>query len=356
MSQINTITNFLHQTGANYRVYDMGRRVEKLSRQQFQKFEELTLPYPSPHQRHACFAILFWYPQHNDQHMVWFLRFPLDEVGLLQPAARDEFLAQILTTIDANINAENAGETIGNASDESRFAFKPKEEKLANFHAKTTAMLKLPPSRFFEHAIDYLYGKSGYDQWAFVGFQGLADVAARHEEYAALIANALPHLPDTPLDVLCSCLENEAISHPLASALQTQLTQELAKETPSVQATVALLRSVSMTPASAIREACLLSVLQHPIGTDIEVLSAIAGRSWEALANADIRSRYLTALASNSEGQDAFNQLIIDLLFLPNMRAHVMEAFRSPERPEALSVAIGGFFSFLQNAAQQTNE
>ena len=54
---------------------------------------------------------------------------------------------------------------------------------------------------------------------------------------------------------------------------------------------------------------------------------------------------YLDKLASIPDGQQAFNQQVTDLMFVPDMRPLVLAQFRSPERSEKLGAAIGGLMS-----------
>ena len=44
--KITTLSEFLHQSGAKYRVFDMGRRVVQLSPAEFVDFEWAKNPYP----------------------------------------------------------------------------------------------------------------------------------------------------------------------------------------------------------------------------------------------------------------------------------------------------------------------
>ncbi len=94
--QITTLSEFLHHSGAKYRVFDMGRRVAKLSSDQFFNFESAQQAYPYPLQKSALFGVVFWSPTLPDKHYIWFLKFPLDEQGLLIQGARDEFLCMLL--------------------------------------------------------------------------------------------------------------------------------------------------------------------------------------------------------------------------------------------------------------------
>ena len=62
IGQFNTLSKFLRQSGAQYRVFDMGRRVCKLTPEQFVSFDNCQQPYPYPFKRHAQIGIIFWHP------------------------------------------------------------------------------------------------------------------------------------------------------------------------------------------------------------------------------------------------------------------------------------------------------
>jgi hypothetical protein len=47
-NKISTLTEFLEQSGAKYRVFDLGRRVTKISVDTFSGFENAQQPYPYP--------------------------------------------------------------------------------------------------------------------------------------------------------------------------------------------------------------------------------------------------------------------------------------------------------------------
>lgn len=218
---------------------------------------------------------------------------------------------------------------------------------MAAFHAKALHSLGQPPSRFYDHARNYFAGDPGYDQWAFVGVQGIADVAARLEEEDNLerMLKALPELPPPALIALCGFLENEEIPTALAEALQQRLDRALAEETPDINIIAALLRAFSQNKGKGLREVAMHSALASKHGHDINVLAAIAARNWEVLSEETLARDYVEALAANNLGQDAFTQIMADLLFIPGMRPPLLAQLRNPERSEVLSKAVGAMFN-----------
>lgn len=349
MSAFSTIGEFLDQTGTRFRVFDMGRRVEKIPRDEFARFEAGKSPYPYPLQQHAWLGILGWNPDEPEERIIWFLKLGLDETGMLSLAARDDFLRRVVAAAEDRARAREEGveeaETSADAMEDNPHGFKPKEERMAVFHAKALKSLGLPPSRYFEHARDYFAGKPGWDQWAFVGLQGIADFAARLDEddHEALLAAAVPHLPDSPLQALCHALENSRFGIALAESLAQRLRAELEGDgRPDVVASI--VRGLSHCQAGGLRRQLLTEVLETPVGSDVNVLAAIAGRSWADLGEPDVGQRFVEALARSKGGQEAFNHIMADLLFIPGMREPLLAYLRNPERSSELARAMGALF------------
>ena len=336
MNDIHSISVFIESLGAKFRVFDLGRRVCRLTAEDFLNFESTAKPYPYPLQQQAWFAILHWAQDRPQDQVVWFLKMPLDEQGLLVQVARDDFLRQLIlgSGADEDSSVENSG-----------YAFTPKEDRMAMFHALATRTLGQSPSSYYAHARDYLSGKLGYDQWSFVGLQGLADVVARigSDDNQELIRKAVQELPDQPLVALCGLLENQAVDVRVAESLMRRLTQHLEQESVDVSVASALMRALASAKATGIRDQAVLSVLGSTLGAGLEVLVSIGGRTWEALQDEKILMAYLERLAESEQGQALFAQLVMDLLFVPGMRSHIMQGFRHPDRSDRLSEAIGDF-------------
>ena len=71
-ANIATLSELLKLSGSQYRLYDIGRQVSKLPKEQFEKVELNQLPYPTPVQGHACIAIAFWQKE-SAQPYLWLL-------------------------------------------------------------------------------------------------------------------------------------------------------------------------------------------------------------------------------------------------------------------------------------------
>ncbi len=340
-----TLSDFFAQSHTRYRVFDLGRGIRKLDSETFGRIENDELPYPYPLQQQAWLGILGWNQQVKAEQFIWFLKLPLDETGKLVTSARDSFLRGLLETLGSNIQAAREGGEFTDAMSESPFGFKPKETMMAGFHAKALKVLSEPPSRFYDHARDYLAGKPGYDQWAFVGLQGFADVAARldADDNEATTLRALPQLPAPALIALCGFLENEALSTALAEALLARLQGALAAEEADLNIITALLRAFAQC-GQGLRAQAATIALNSDHSHNIHLLAAIAARDWEVLKDEALAQRFVEALAHNSLGPDAFAQVMGDLLTIPGMRAPLLTQLRNPERSSALNAAVGHMF------------
>lgn len=332
--EISGIDDFLTRAGTHYRVFDMGRRIQPLARDAFIAFENGTEPYPFPLQQHAWLGFLVWQDTADDDVVIWFIKFPLDARGHLSPQVRHDFLHHLLNRKDEADDKEHP------------FGFKPKQEHMAVFHARAACALNKPPSRFYTHAVEYLSGAAGYDQWAFVGFQGIADLVARLDEdnNRALLVNAFPQLPWPPVDAFCQCLEHETIDFEVTEVLAQRLQEELARDNPSVEHLSMLVRGLSGSSDTGTLRQALQQLLTRDISREAEILAAISGRCWAALQDPALMFRYLETLSHNLEGQALFNLVVSDLIAVPGMQGAIHEAIRNPDRSDQLSRSIGGLF------------
>jgi hypothetical protein len=300
--------------------------------------ERQQAPYPLPFLRHASLGVLFYYEAAdgtNHDQQIWFVKFLLDEQGLLSLEARDDFLRRIIEQLAAQALAQQpttedspSAPTPPEMPEDNPHGFTPRDERMACIHAKIAKKLGRTPSQFYAHAVDYFAGKPGFDQWSFVGLQGIADVAARLDEdnnLATLIA-AIPHLPATPLAALCSCLENEAIDADLSAVLGIRLEQAIQENDSNTVA--ALIRGLSHGNDQTHLHKAIHSTLDTDIGLDVEVLAAIAGRAWQCLEAADIRRAFLRSLSACTVGQRAFDHVMADLMFMPGLRKPLLDELR----------------------------
>jgi len=337
MTQVNGIIDFLNQAGTQFKIFDMGRRIEEIDQADFLSFEQGEKPYPLPLQQQAWLGFLVWTEDKKSELVIWFLRFPLDAAGKLTSGIRDDFVVRL-------INKE--GDESPQQDESNPYGFKPKQEHMASFHAKAAKLLNQPASSYYEHTKDYFAGKPGFDQWSFVGFQGIADIATRldEENNAALIAAAIEQIPVQPFEALAQCLEHEKIDSNISQAIVNVINKELDNEKPDANFISLGIRALSHCAEQSLLEQILNKVLSTETGSHPEVLASVSGRCWLTLKNQNIINLFLEALANCREGQEFFNLVIVDLINIPGMQESILKAVKSSDRSEVLSKAIGELF------------
>jgi hypothetical protein len=352
MQALATLSDFLESSGYRVQIYDMGRRVIPLSRDDFRDFERTRLPYPLPLRRQAWFGLLF---HHRDESTaastIWFLHFPLDEQAKLVLAARDDFMRQLLAGLGETADPAVRKARIEAALQDNPYAFRPKPERMAVLHARVTASLQQPASQYYAHACDYFSGRLGWDQWSFLGYQGIADLAARLEQddNRQRIKEAIPELPAAPLEALCHCLENVPVPADIASALLHRTQSTLQQFSPDPQILSACMRGIACSRATELRQRLFDKVLSHSLSRRGDLLVAISGRAWEALADHKLRERFLERLAENDQGKDFFDNVLNDLLYLPGTRQELLTSLKGQGHSKRLGKAIESFFAKLKS-------
>lgn len=346
MSEFSSLTQVLRHSGGQIRFFDMGRRVQKLTSELFEKVENQQTPYPYPYLQHAWIALMIWNPKNKDQGVAWFLKLPLDEQGFMIQAVRDDLLGRLLKNAGGILQHEETGEMPEDALKDNPFSFKPDQEKMALFHAYSTLVSSQPASQYFENAQQYFSGQIGFDNWQSLGFQGIADLTVRHEKgsNSKILTKAIPLLPDVPFEVLCTCLESIEPDHKLFDALCLRAEQTLQRETASANHIAAITRGLSNGKHSDRKQALLKQILESDYALEAEVIVSIATRCSESLQDPVLLSLFLEKLAVGNAGQAGFSRVLSDLMFMPTLRALILMQFRNEERSEALSKAIGEMF------------
>lgn len=343
MANIETLSDFLNATNVSFRFFDMGRRLSKIDTSTFLAFERNEIPYPFPLLRQAWFAVLIWNPKQQNQQQIWFLKFPLDEQGKLIFAARNDLLKRLGSTLDTQLLQQDEE---SDPLKDNPFSFTPDQQKMAAFHAQATKLLKQQPSSFYPGVQHYLMPSTDKAHWDKLGLQGIADYCARLDEdnQAALLAKALPFMPAEPIAAFCQQLENTQLPYQLDDAL-VNLLEGVLSDDPQPSQLAVLVRGISRSSNAKIVHRFISDILQLPNSNDIELLATIGSRCWVVLNDEEICLKYLQRLAENNAGQASFALMLQDLLYLPDMREKIMKGLRNPERGEALSKAVGEFFS-----------
>lgn len=344
MDKIATITELLQLSKSSYRIYDIGRKVTKLSKREFEKVEQAMQPYPMPIQGHACFSIVFWQTK-PEQPYIWFVKLPLDERGLLNQGSRNHYLAIILEALGNDLG-QDPSEKQEELLKANPYNFKPTQYKLAALNACIKRDLKQKASAYYEHCQLYLTGKLGWDNWQGVGVQGLCDFAARIEEHEnqQSLLEALQHIPNEVFAPLCSALENQTFGIELITKFVILAKQELAKADIDQEKLANVIRALSNNGQHPNVQALIHDVIHNDNINDLNLLLTISGRTWLALTDPDQLTAFLEKLVS-IVSQDIFMAVFQDLIALPTIRPLLLQCIRSTQRSDQLANAIGQIFA-----------
>ncbi len=350
MSTINTISELLTLSGSQFRIYDIGRIISKLSKNDFEKIELNQLPYPFPSQAHACIAIVFWQKQSLEPYL-WFVKIPLDERGLLNQGARNHFIAIIIEAlgleVDGQQNMANLSLTPTAQQEEllksNPYHFTPAQYKLAALNSIIKVELKQPPSQYYQQAISYINGDIGWQNWHNVAVQALADIAARlgQDDNGKVIAQQLANFPEQVLLPLCGALENQHLPFELIKALIASFIDNADNSLLQQH----LLRALASS-SEHVNVNKLLTQLLSSTNIDDELLIVISGRCWLALQNKDLLMLFLERLVL-AQDKSLFAAIFKDLIAIPTIRPILFTCMRQPNRSDALARAIGQLFNQL---------
>lgn len=344
METIHTLTQLLKNSGCQYDIYDLGRRIQKIDNDLFADVEQGMQPYPFPLQKQAHLAISYWNEQ--KQPWIWFLKFKLDERGLLNQADVGNFLKFVLEAMGTRLNGEMSEEQQQKLSN-NPYTFKPSEDKMAVFHSQVRAGLELSTSQYYEHAQHYFTGDLGWENWQTVGLQGITDMCARlsDQQNGVAIRKALKKLPNEPLYATLGALEHTEINEKLAARIQELAEDQIHSTEPDLFLLSALVRALSGAKTSTIHSV-INQVLASPRLSHQEVLIGLAGRSWHGLQEPKIAEQFLLRLAQTGN-QNLFNQLFADLVMIPSLRMVFLPLLNSNPSQELENALIK-----LQQAAK----
>lgn len=339
---ISSISALLSLSDSQYRIFDIGRRVDKISKENFAKIEAAELPYPYPIQGHALLAIVFWQKQSTSPYL-WFIKLPLDERGLLNQGARNHFIAIIIEALGDNLSV-NPTEQQEALLKKNPYHFTPAQYKLAAVNSVVSTSLKQIPSQFYAPAQSYLSGLSGWEAWQSVGVQGLSDFAFRLDEdnNNEILISALSYLPEQVLVPLCSALENVTLAPAAIKELTKRYQQETLKEQVINSISIALLRALASSTRHPYSQSFIANLIQNNV-LEEDVLIIIAGRLWPILNDENLLFSYLEQLIKDSD-YALFSAIFKDLVAIPLIRPVLLQAIRSPKRSPELAKAIGMLF------------
>lgn len=341
MSTIDTISDLLAISNSQYRIYDIGRKVSKISKSQFSKIELNQIPYPYPFQNHAFIAVAFWQKQSTEPY-IWFVKIPLDERGLLNQGARNHFIGIIVEALgsDLTVDPTTKQEELLNANP---YHYTPAGYKLSSLNSLLKVELKLELSEHYQYFKQYMTGSLGWDNWHKVGLQGICDFAAQvtEKEHTLLLLDALPNIPKQVMLPLSIALENEALPVTLIEGIIDVINST------SIHQNNELYRHLLRSLASSCEHPYvtkLMSSLLNSEKINNETLITLSGRCWSVLKSTELMMMYLESLADTND-LNLFNAIFKDLVAIPELRPIIFQCMRSPQRSDKLAKAIGQLFN-----------
>lgn len=337
---IHSLTAFFEHLGLQWRLQDCGVRLQGVPRNLWLQVEAGEQPYPHPYLGQAHLAFVLWAEDRVQSPNIWWFKLPLDEQGKLSLPERDGLLRQLVDALARNLAAAEAGRPPKGLLEHNPYVWAPNDSQQAMLHARLTAQLKLPASQHYAEALHYL-AQGPWAHWQALGLQGLADVVARSAEAAPLKAlkAAVPGVPAPVLIALCQLLEHQPLGAGLSQALLNRLAAACDSE--STAEINACLRALAASEAEGLVAQALALALAKPL--DAEALVTLATRHGARLSASASALAFLEQVAAL--GQIAFNRILAELLFQPGQRAAWLAHFRTADRSDRLSGAIGGLLS-----------
>ena len=340
--QINTLSEFLTQAGTEFRLFDLGRRLQAIEPSDFVAIEANQRPYPWPLQRHAWLAVCYWQTHSPDQPYIWFLKLPLDERGLLNNGAVKYFLAALVEQLGQDLSAPLSDEQQQKLA-QTPFTFAPSPEKLAAFHARLSQELNTAPSQFHQGALDYLAIPQQHD-WQQLGLQGIAEVAARLSKdphLSQLLARQWPQLPEPVQTAFCQQCEHQPLPDNVNQLLLDAISHELERQAPDDERIALLLRATAASPAFMARQQKVATLLN--VAPSQALMLCLVARLWQELADEALLLHYLTQLAELHG--DLFNGVFSELVSLPVLRPLILSNLHNPQLAPALKAALGALYT-----------
>ncbi|WP_286266436.1 DUF3549 family protein [Thalassotalea atypica] len=338
MTTIATISELLTLSNAQYRVFDIGRKITKISKDQFNKIELNQIPYPFPAQGNAWVALAFWQKQNTEPYL-WFVKLPLDERGLMNQGARNHFIAIIVEALGSDLSVDPT-EKQEELLKSNPYHFTPAGYKLSALNSILKAELKQAASIHFESVQQYMSGHKHWQEWQHLGLQGLQDYAARvsHNDNTNHLIKALPNLPSQVLFPLCIALENQILGHELINAFIAEI-NSCTDQDKTLHLVRALSSSIHLNQVKNLFRTILERGNLSP-----DWLITMATRCWEIFEDKELVSLFLELLAKEDD-KALFPAIFKDLVAIPTIKPNIFVCMRSETRSDALAKAIGSLFN-----------
>lgn len=343
MSPISTISEFLLHAGTDYRVFDMGRSIRGLSSQTFLDIENGQVQPAYPRLKHAWLGIIFWDKTRSTQHYIWFVKLPLDEQGKIVAAARNHFLQIIVDALGSGLeNAESKNAQLP----ENPYSFIPNQQQLADFNSISRKNVSIGQSQFYPLALHYIQAPLVID-WQTVTLQGLADVAANHQDkqiYTTLSAQLLNY-PKAVQSALLTSFEN----HPIQIKIVERIAQLLRNDPTDTVLWQQGLRSVCQSPCEEIVKQLIQECLSSELKNEQGILVILSGRLFSYLNDEALLKLYLDAVACADFSHALYQATFRDLVQIPSLRELMLGSLRWTDKSDVLTAAVGSLFSAQKN-------
>lgn len=336
------LTTYLSQLDGNFRLYDVGRRIRKLDKKQFQQVENLEIPYPTPYLHHAWLALYITKPNQPENETLWFLKWPLDEQGYIIPYVRDDLVSRFLQLSKQPLQATDT--ELEDPLKDNAFSFNPDDVRRANLHGLIQASQHRKPSSHLDPVVSYLQAANlnpeALSNWQSLGIQGIADFSARLDKYKQSLKACIKAMPSEPYLAFAQCLEHHEIPHDIASEACARLLLDL-KDSDAAIAVEAGMRIVGASRDDQLRIQAWQAWLASDYSQKIQTLLVFATRNYDDLAFIPHAiPDFLQKLATLNDGYAAFIKVMNDLLFLPGTRGLLLNALRSPDRSDEVASAM----------------
>ena len=330
---ISNLSELLEQGQCSYSCYDLGRRVQPIAADEFKAITEQRLAYPYPHQHQAQFALVFWRQlEQQPEPFIWLLKLPLDERGLIDQQAQQNFIAQVVALLGQQLTGA-LSEQQQQQLQQNPYLYTPPLVQQAALHAQLRQRFGQPPSLHYEAVESYLANPE-QQPWQQLGLQGIHDLAVRLAQVPTLQQQLLTRTDSLPiafLQALAQALEHPPLPLALVEPLLTQLPRLTAERQLLVWRMLA-----SRAEQPAVQQA-LASYLSQPLAaaTATDLIVLIGMRLWPALVpspHSKLLANYLLHVAQ-LEAVDLRLALTEQLLRLPALRPHLLAILRRHDNP-----------------------
>lgn len=338
---IHSLSEFLLHAGTDYRIFDLGRGVYPVDSQTFLDIENGKVCPPRPRQQHAWYAVVFWNTNAQTQRYIWFVKFPLDEQGLLIQASRNHFLQIIVDALGNQITGDGDQEKLP----DNPYTFTPTQQHMAQFSAITRHTLSDPKHPGVEHVFHYLKTPSVID-WQQLPVQAIADAVLEIDDATAdTIIQQLEHYSAPFIDTLLSSLESVTIPQKLTQyfcekAIECSKTADKAR-------LYGYLRAISQPAFSAEVNKCINEILDNTEQPDMDLLSVIAARH-DAQLDLLTAQRFLEVAAITDKAGNYNHQLFIglftDLVQIPSLRRTLLTLAKAHQQSPTMKAPLAALF------------